>query len=1437
MIGETVLHYKITEKLGQGGMGIVYKAEDIKLKRSVALKFLPPHITSSAEVLARFRLEAQAAAILNHPNICTVYAIEEESGRKFISMEYMEGITLREKISYELLNINDALLYAIQIGEALNEAHKNGIVHRDIKTENIMINSKNQIKVMDFGLAKLKDSTSEAQYESTYGTLAYMSPEQAVDKAVGFPADIWSYGVVCYEMFTGKLPFLQSYEAAIIYSILNEEPVPPSQIRPDIPTELESIILKCLRKKEDERYPGMDLIVRDLRRLKSDIETQAFRENYKKQQAKELKKAAEQKQATIVYMRIQNYSGLLERLGQENIVEILERYYEIINASAAKYGGTVNETATSNAVLYFGLPETIENAAQNAVGAVIEITREFDYLCKKYRIPGNFKLNIAVSSGTVIAGSISSGRKLEYTVIGDAVETAVKLLETAVDGQILAGALTYRSLKDMYSFKPYKAVSIKGKRDPITVYELESTDKKRAADAKQSERLIESEMVGRTKELDKLEFLLLKAINGEGSIANIIADAGIGKSRLIKELKKKDLLQRCVLLEGKAEFTDKNVGFHPVISIIKQWANINEEDNESQAFSKLEDTVLNLFKEEANEIIPFIAALMGYGLSGDYAQRLNEVSPDALSKLIQKSIRLLVMKGSELKPMVIIIEDIHWADLSSIELLLSLFRLAENNRLLFINTLRPNYAETGDKFISVIRERYTGIYSELRLSPLNTTDRQMLVRNLLRMKVLPGQIEKSISKNTEGNPFFMEEVIRSMISENLIEIKNGQFIISKDAEDIVIPGSVKDVLLSRIDKLNEPEKYILKAASVIGRYFLYDILEKVTGEIDNFDVRLQTLIKLELISENANVREREYLFVHALAQEAVYETLLTKDKQEMHLKTAVAIEKLYAAKIGDFYELLAHHYSLADDKEKAEEYLIKAGERTLKNAASNEALNYFEQALKFYLQKFGKDVDKEKIFMLEKNIGMSFYNKGYFIDSVEHFGNALRAIGIKTDRSKPGELLHLTFNLLAIVMNLYLPVRKPGSFPTDRENELFDILFKIANSYANYNAKKMFFELLNLIRVKTGYKLKAEDGFETYSFASSLFTYSGISFSLGKKFLAKADSIARLNGIEDIYNTGYDYIIYTCLSGNWKNFKGINEKLLEIKLRAGDLFKAVYNISWALYIVIGRGEYEYAEYLINKGDDISETYDFDYGKLYMLSFKADLCLSRRDLLKSVKYYDESCTLAEKLGLDSWILGLSGKRAKAYLLLNDLPSAKKSIDKSEKALNDANSLTPMLMGYFTCYKFLFLVRKFEYDFKKNNQDDYKINSFEKVIRESMNKALKVSKKVAEIKPEVYRYIGDFYWQKDKYKTAAKYFQKSINTAEQLGALPELGRSFLEYGRFLSDPGTGMTGKNPDNQYSEAEIIFNKLNLKWDTDELKRIRNYRSGYQDKNKTTAL
>jgi predicted ATPase len=495
--------------------------------------------------------------------------------------------------------------------------------------------------------------------------------------------------------------------------------------------------------------------------------------------------------------------------------------------------------------------------------------------------------------------------------------------------------------------------------------------------------MISSAMVGRDMEMKLLEKQFMQLINGRGSVVNIAGIAGIGKSRLMAEMQEKELLSKVILLEGRAVSNGKDLSFHPIVQIIRSWAAIKAEDSPVDALNKLQRGIHRVYPDAFDEIFPFVATMLGFRLEGNAGERVRDIEGEALENLILKNLRDLLSRAASIRPIVIVIEDAHWCDLSSVIFLESLFKLVRKHRILFVIIQRPGHADAGERIIRFARENLNEHQVEINIKPLTEQESGELIRNLLNRVNLPEEIDRLIIERAAGNPFFIEEVIRSFIDEELIVVKDDKFILTENIKYANIPESIDNVLLSRIDRLDEKTKELLKTASVIGRNFYYKVLEEAAVTIEEVDQKLEYLRDVQLINERKQRDEVEFLFKHALAQQATYESIVEKTRKELHLKIAASIEKVFAGRIHEFYGMLAHHYSKAGQMPKAEEYLIKAGEESMKSSASSEAVNYFRKALEILLQN-NITPDPQKVTDLEEKLAYACYASGLYVDAVSY---------------------------------------------------------------------------------------------------------------------------------------------------------------------------------------------------------------------------------------------------------------------------------------------------------------------------------------------------------------------------------------------------------------------------------------------------------------------
>ena len=1413
--------YELVEKLGRGGMGEVYKVKDLKLKRYVALKFLPPELSGYEEAKLRFIQEAQTASVLDHQNICTVYEIDEtEDGQMYIAMAYYEGETLKNKIKRGPLPFAEAINIVLQVAQGLSKAHGKGIVHRDIKPANVIETSDRVLKIVDFGLAILAREARLTRTAAVEGTIAYMSSEQAKGENVDLRTDLWSLGVVFYELLTGQLPFQGENVQSMLYSIINKTPIPPMDLRKDIPEEAERIVMKCLRKPQKERYPSANRLISDLIKLKKSLEKEDFADKKKLKARKE----TERRQATVLFGEILGYSEMLESLETEEAALVMNRCFAILDSTIKKYGSRIEEITGGSFMVLFGTPQAIEDAPKKAINAAIELHNSLNRFNKEESLKVPLDIQIGVNTGTVIVGAISADKG--YSVMGEAVNLASQLKNISKKGSIHVGPLTYRYTKDDFEYATLKPVLLKGRAKPVPLFKLLSVRERVYRARLGEERMIYSEMVGRERELDKLMLHVLKAINGEGSIINLIGEAGIGKSRLVAELSKKDELKKGLLLRGRALSFGANLSFHPIIDLLKSWARIKEDDPPGTSAQKLEHLIRKVFPEGGSEVFLFIATLMGLKLTGEFAERIKGIEGEALEKLILKNFRELIVKAAEIRPIVFVLEDLHWADLTSINLLESLYRLAENNHVLFINVMRPDYKETGERILRTIRNRYPDYHASIYLKPLDANQCETLIGNLLNVRALPAHIRELIAKRAEGNPFFIEEVARSFIDEGVVEIEDGHFRVTEKIDSVVIPETINEVIMARVDRLDEQTKSLLKIASVIGRNFFYKILTEVASTIEEIDDKLEYLKEVQLIKEHRRMKELEYLFKHALAREAVYDSILLNKRKQLHLNVARSIESVFSARIHEFYGMLAFHFILGEELDKAEEYLIKAGEEALKSSASNEALHYYQEALHIYLVKHGKSADQEKVAALEKNIALALYNKGHMEEAVKYFDRALKYWGEKRPKNKITMLINLLADLSNIIRYLYFPSKKVKKIPPRRMNDIVDFTHKRGTVLTSVDNYRMFVDSIGLLRKLNKIDVsKVTKGASMYIHGSALFAYSGISFKISKKLLDYPKDYLKSGDKKFFIDYKFGVLMYGILSGHWTKELEYSQTLVDDCLKYGDLWTAMAYTYWSGVLQVEQGNFSGINICIEKLEEMGDLYEHDLAQARRYTVSTRKFLKYRELHQALHDAEKGISLSDSVGQHLNLLNFTGIKANIQILLGEMEGAENSLKQGREIISHEKRITPWHISSQVLSEFMFYIKKLEESIK--SKDITKTKHFRKKAYQSKKAALKISKKYAPNRTETLRLIGVFYWLIKKYNKALTWYAESARVGEKLGASSELSRTYLEIGKRLhgrKGKFQQVNGMGSEEYLEKARFLFKKMEFERDLKELHNLKNY-------------
>jgi tetratricopeptide (TPR) repeat protein len=750
--------YAVLKKLGEGGKGLVYKARDTALNRVVAIKMLKSAVLGG-EAYSRFMREAQAVAKLNHPNIVSIYDIGKEDDKQFFVLEFVDGMSLRELVgTYPegKCDIPTVLRIGIDICGALQYAHSQGVLHRDVKPENILITEEGIAKLMDFGLAKMVGQSSITQEGTIVGTVAYIAPEIALGKGADIRSDLYSFGAVLYETVTGRPPFIGEDPVKVIFSHVHDQPVLPSRLNPKAPQTLSQCIMKILEKEPGRRYQSSADLLKVLREISEGFLRETLVPSYK--------------------------------------------------------------------------PSIVVPVARSSAGREIQLIDR--------------------------AGEMT-------------------LLREAVD----------------------------------------------------------------------------KAVRSEGGIVFLHGEAGIGKTRLAKELGAYARLRGMQVLRGRCPALFRMDGVPPFVlwnEVIKDYLQICTPE---QLYR-----VIGFYPSEVCKLAPEVKQKLGA-----IPQSL-PISPEQERDRLFEAVSQFVTNISKEAPLLVVLDDLQWTDQSSLLLLHYLARSVEREPLVLLGTYRDTDIDQRHPLSPVLTElNRERLLQSVSLKRMSLDEISEMIRQILEQDDVSKEFCKLVFEKTRRNPFFVEEVIKSLMEENVICREENKWKIS-EVSRIEFPETVKSVLKTRISRLDDECQNVLTMASFVGNDFAFDALCGVTGvEEERLLEIMEKMLKTGLVKEKVIRGEDVYSFADIMIRDVVHEEVSHLRHKKLHGVVAHALEKVYAARIDEHFSELALHFLETGDKERALDYFLKAGERAQKVYAYDESFSYLQHALELLKEKEGNLEQKVQV--------------------------------------------------------------------------------------------------------------------------------------------------------------------------------------------------------------------------------------------------------------------------------------------------------------------------------------------------------------------------------------------------------------------------------------------------------------------------------------------
>ena len=684
----------------------------------------------------------------------------------------------------------------------------------------------------------------------------------------------------------------------------------------------------------------------------------------------------ERKHVTVLFSDMSGYTAMSERLDPEDVKEITSHIFDRISKVIGKYEGFVEKFVGDAVMALFGVPKAHEDDPVRAIRAAREIHDLVEALSPELeeRVGRPLSMHTGINTGLVVTGEVNL-EKGTHGVAGDTINLASRLQGLAKRGEIVVGHDTYRQAEGHFSFEPMEPTTVKGKTDTVQVYRVLSQIERPVTTHRLSG--LRANLTGRKGEMAELGEAVERLRNGKGSIFSICGDAGTGKSRLVDDFKATLNLEEIRWIEGHAYAYAQNIPYFPLINFLNGVFHIEEKDSSEKIREKIESGIKDI-TGNSREMVPYVGNL--YALP--YPE-LKDVSAELWKHRLEEAVQAILTALAKRAPTVFFLEDLHWADRSFVELLRrALLEIRQPAILLCV--YRPAFSLFTGHQLTRVGE----LYHEIRLQDLSLSDAQDMLASLLKTENIPSELKRWVQNKAEGNPFYLEELVNTLIESRVLIQENGDWKITRPIKETDISSSIHGLISGRLDRLKKETKRILQEASVIGRAFLYEILIQVTEREDRIDRGLSTLERLDLIRTRSFEPDLEYMFKHPLTQEVVYNGLLKRERKDIHEQVARVMEGLFEDRLSEFYETLAYHFAQGRSVNKAVEYLVKAGEKSLARYAVEEAHEQYKKAYDILGPKEDKTEEEQKLLIdMLNSWGYVYYSLGDMKALINHFNS------------------------------------------------------------------------------------------------------------------------------------------------------------------------------------------------------------------------------------------------------------------------------------------------------------------------------------------------------------------------------------------------------------------------------------------------------------------